>query len=47
MKMHKKSVGKISKDKEVGRWKVIEYALTERGLPVQSRWAPSREVLKE
>ena len=33
VKMYKKKVSPIQKDKEVGRRKVIEYALAERELP--------------
>ena len=30
----------IDKEKEIGRWKVIEQALTERGLPVTGKGLP-------
>ena len=32
-----KRVTVVDKEKEVGRWKVIEFALKERGLPVTKR----------
>jgi len=33
VKMYKKKLSPIQKDKGVGKWKVIEYALAERELP--------------
>jgi hypothetical protein len=37
VKFSPRRVTVIDKEKEVGRWKVIEYALTERGIPVTRR----------
>ena len=34
VKIHTRRISPIDKEKEVGRWKVIEQELTERGLPV-------------
>ncbi|OCK77029.1 hypothetical protein K432DRAFT_445636 [Lepidopterella palustris CBS 459.81] len=34
VKIYNRRVTPVDKEKEVGRWKVIEYALRERGLPV-------------
>ncbi|OCL12681.1 hypothetical protein AOQ84DRAFT_372860 [Glonium stellatum] len=34
VKIYNRRVSPIDKEKEVGRWKVIEYALHERGLPI-------------
>ena len=36
----------VDKEKEIGRWKLIEKELTERGLPVLGNRAPSRERLE-
>lgn len=35
VKIYSKRVTEMQKEKEIGRWKVIEYALRERGLPVE------------
>ena len=37
VKIHTKRISPIDKEKEVGRWKVIEQELMERGLPVTGR----------
>ena len=37
VKIHTKRISPIDKEKEVGRWKVIEHELVERGLPVTGR----------
>ena len=34
VKVYNRRVTPVDKEKEVGRWKVIEYALHERGLPI-------------
>ena len=42
-----KTIGPAEKEKRMGRWKVIKYALTERELPVNNRDRPGRQILKE
>lgn len=37
IKIHTSRISPIDKEKEVGRWKVIEQELAERGLPVTGR----------
>lgn len=37
VRVHEKRRSYIDRDRDVGRWKVIEYALYERGLPITGR----------
>jgi hypothetical protein len=47
VKFYPRPVSAQMKHQEVGRWKVIEYALTERGLPVHPSDAPKYNLLEE
>jgi hypothetical protein len=37
VQMHPRKISPMDKDKQVGRWKVIEYALAERELPIMTK----------
>jgi hypothetical protein len=45
VKLYPRQITEKQKEKAIGRWKVIEYALTERGLPVYKSQAPKYEGL--
>lgn len=50
VKLHSRQIREEEKERAIGRWKVIEYALTERGLPVYKHeaedYAPSNDMLR-
>lgn len=39
VQMYPQKITEMDKDKQVGRWKVIEYALAERNLPILAKEA--------
>jgi hypothetical protein len=44
VKLYPKRVTEEMKEREVGRWKVIEFALAERGLPVRVKGEKMAEL---